>query len=187
MRTTRLKLIVLAVCCLSLLGGAAAGMLATRYAGSVQSRSVGSRTSLAEQLQLTQAQRVQVQQIWEGVRRLGDQSYREAAALDQHREDELLKLLSKDQQDRYKRIYSDYQDRYTQLVARRQSAFAQAVERTKSLLNDDQRKKYEMLLAGKMNSGPIEGNEPSRPAFPMGPATRPADSLPSVMQSGEAL
>ena len=180
MRTTKIKLVVLAVCCLSLLGGAAAGMLATRFSRTPHGRVTSAHLPLAEQLQLTPDQRVQIQQIWEAVRQEGDESYRQAQALDQHRQDELIKLLTKEQLEQYQKIYSDYQDRYTRVTAKREAAFQQAIDKTKQLLTESQREKYEALLSTRIPKQNY-GGEILRPAAPAPPTTKPAaDFVPPV-------
>jgi uncharacterized membrane protein len=181
MRTTKIKLVVLAVCCLSLLGGAAAGMLATRFSRTAHGRVTNAHLPLAEQLQLTPDQRVQIQQIWEAVRQQGDESYRQAQALDQHRQDELIKLLTKEQLEQYQKIYSDYQDRYTRVTAQREAAFQQAIDRTKELLTETQREKYDAILSSRKGSKANDGSEMLRPAAPAPPTTKPAtDFIPPV-------
>jgi Spy/CpxP family protein refolding chaperone len=183
MGTHRTKVVVLGVFALAILGGAAAGMLAGRYMMRAPAIAPGT-ASLSEQLQLTSDQRQAIQKIWLTMQEESDASYRQAEALNQQRENDLMKLLTDDQRKEYEKIHGDYNDHYTQLDADRKLAFNRAVEETKQLLTPSQRQRYEVILANRLGHdasehGSIPSDHSPRTASSTTSASGVANSLPS--------
>jgi hypothetical protein len=169
-RTTALFFIVFVT---ALVGGGAAGMLATRYLAPARPAVVTGELPLSQELELNAAQRDQIRQIWESVRSVNDKSYSDGQMLGHLRDDEVLKLLNDDQKKQFARINQEYQDRFTAMTARRELAFKDAVEKTKQILNEDQRRRYEQILARRLGSESPPGQPPST-------STRPAESPASA-------
>jgi Spy/CpxP family protein refolding chaperone len=111
--------------------------------------------SLADELQLTAEQRVQMRDIWEGVRDKVHQAFDEAQDLQRQRDERIVALLSTDEQKaKFQKLSQEFADRYDQLAKDRDEAFNSAVEKTKKLLTDEQRKKYEQILKTHVRPGP---------------------------------
>lgn len=153
----------------ALIGGGAAGMLASRYVHPPPPVLAPGEASLSTELQLTKEQQSQIRVIWEQVQNLNQSSYEDGQALDQWRNDQLVKLLNPDQLKEFQKINSEYQDRYTAMTAKRQRAFDDAVAKTKQLLNDQQRRQYEQILNRRMGGGGI--------SEPQTGATHPAPTI----------
>lgn len=136
----------------SLIAGGAAGMLVTRYLAPAKPVVVTGELPLSEELQLTSGQRDQIRQIWESVRSVNESSYAHGQMLKQLEDDEILKLLNDDQKKQFARIHQDYNDRFTAMTAKREVAFKEAVEKTKQLLNEDQRRRYDQILARRLGT-----------------------------------
>lgn len=165
MGTGRAKVLVAIGFLAALLGGAAAGLLLSRYVRPAAPAIVAGDVPLSTELQLSNEQRNQIRQIWEQVRTLNQGSFEDGQALNTWRDDQILKLLSGDQKKEFERINLEYQERYTAMTAKRESAFRQAVAKTKQLLNDDQRKRYEQILNRRgvqgENAGPSDSTHPA--------------------------
>ena len=131
---------------LALAAGVAAGVLATRFS----SFQVAPPPSTLEDLQLTGAQRGQIQKIWEGVKELSDQSYDQANQLQQHLNQKTQALLTPEQKDQYAGFYKEYQRQFLKLQSDRDAAVKKAIEDTKTLLSDDQRQKYDVILKSRL-------------------------------------
>jgi hypothetical protein len=180
MRNSTSSLLVLVACALALLGGAAAGMLAMKLSPS-DKRLTLDQTSLADDLQLTPDQRNQIRGIWEHVRQSAADANAEGRRLETDWETRLKALLTPDQQKEYEQIHRDYNDGVTALKSRQDKAMADAVERTRELLNDTQRRRYDVILAHRL--GPLRGRGQMTPGLlgePPGPATQPATAEPTV-------
>jgi hypothetical protein len=174
MATRKTTALIAVVFVTSLVAGGAAGTLATRYLAPAKPVVVRGDLPLSEELHLTSAQREEIRQIWESVRSVTDKSYNDGQMLDHLRDDQILKLLNDDQKKEFYRINQDYQERFTAMTARRELAFKDAVEKTKQLLNDEQRRRYEQILARRLGSDPSTGQ-------PASPATRPTAESPAAI------
>ena len=147
---------------LALVAGIAAGVLATRYAGSFVSTSPGSgvpANPTLDDLQLTDSQRTQIQKIWEGVKDTSDQSYKDAGHLQRQFDDKVQHLLTPEQMKEYQEYYKQYYAEYLRLQTERDTAVKKAIEQTKTLLSDDQRQKYDVILKSRL--GQPSGTAPS--------------------------
>lgn len=143
MNRNKTGLLIVLMFVLALGAGVVAGKLATRPPAPVV---VPVGSALSDELQLSPAQREQMRGIWEAVRDTAQSCARDASAAQQHEQEELIKMLTPDQQARFDRLQAQTRARVDVLEARRKSAFRDAVERTKQLLNPDQRRVYEQIL-----------------------------------------
>jgi hypothetical protein len=141
---------------LALAAGVAAGVMVARFAGSFASVPPPSGI---DDLQLTDAQRTQIQKIWEGVKDNSDESYRAANQLQRQFDDKVQKLLTPDQMTTYREYYKQYYSDFQRLQNERDTAVKKAIEETKTLLSDDQRRKYDVILKSRL--GPPSGTAPS--------------------------
>ena len=174
MRTGRSRVIFATAFILALIAGAAAGVLATRFAGSQSGAGVSTIPTL-EDLQLTSDQRDHIQKIWEGVKNASDESYQQATTLQQQLEKKTLDLLNPEQQERYAKIYQEYQKRFLSLQSDRDKAVKKAVEDTKTLLSDSQRQKYDVILKNRLGRwGDTAPSQAEPMAMPKTSTTRPS-------------
>lgn len=180
MRNSTSSLLILVACALALLGGAAAGMLAMKLSPAT-SPSLVDHTSLGDDLQLTPAQRDQIRAIWEQVRQKSADATAEGQRLESSWEERLKSLLTPDQLKEYEKIHRDYNDGVSALKSRQEKAMAQAIERTRELLNETQRRRYDVILAHRL--GPLRTGMHVMPGLlggPPGPATQPATTEPAA-------
>jgi hypothetical protein len=169
----RLRIIFSAAFALALIAGAAAGVLATRFAS--QSTVVPGVTTL-DDLQLSSDQRDRIKQIWENVRDQSEDLYKRAEALQREHDDKVFKLLTPEQQKQYKQIYDQDRDTYARLMAERQATVKKAVNDTKNLLSDTQRQKYDVILKNRLG----KSAEPGTVWFSAPAASQPANPVNSL-------
>lgn len=141
----------------ALVAGGAAGMLLTRYLAAPKPAPTSADLTLSEELQLRPGQREQIRQIWESVRTVNDKSYADAEMLQHLEDDAIMKILTPDQQKDFARIHQEYRDRFDAMKAKRETAFREAVAKTKQVLDADQRRRYEQILARRLGSDPAVG------------------------------
>jgi hypothetical protein len=137
-------------------------VLATRFAATFTPPPAGSTISAnptLDDLQLTDAQRARIQKIWEGVKDASDQSYRQANQLQRQFDDKVQRLLTPEQMKQYQEYYKQYQQDFFKLQSERDAAVKKAIEETKTLLSDDQRQKYDVILKSRL--GQPSGTAPS--------------------------
>jgi uncharacterized membrane protein len=170
MATTKTKTIIAIGFVAALLGGTAAGVLLSRYVQPAPPEVAPANAPLSAELQLSADQQAHIRQIWENVQTLNQGSYEAGQMLNHWRDDEVMKLLSDDQKKEFEKINGQYQERYTAMTAKRELAFKDAVARTKHLLNEDQRRRYEQILAKKM--GGEGGNSAVQPG-----STHPSETI----------
>src|SRR6266542_3318555 len=104
MKTTRMKLLVVALTVLGLSAGVVAGMLVSRLpsagdrgGGPGPHGPPGMSPALVEQLGLTQDQQDKMKSIWEGVRGDVQQCFQQAQDLQKQRDNAVLELLNDEQ------------------------------------------------------------------------------------------
>ncbi|HEY1683315.1 MAG TPA: hypothetical protein VGG19_01010 [Tepidisphaeraceae bacterium] len=121
--------------------------------GMVQSKAVfgppppHDRSWLAEQLQLTNAQKQQIQQIWaDSMPRNREQAMEQRHALQKQRNDAIRTLLTPAQLAQFEKIEQQYETASSDLQKERGKAVQEAIAKTKLILNDEQRAKYEEIL-----------------------------------------
>ena len=174
MRNSTSSLLVLVACALALLGGAAAGMLAMKLSPSDRLPALD-HTSLADDLQLSPVQRDQIRGIWERVRQSAADANAEGRQLENDWETRLKALLTPDQEKEYEQIHRDYNDGVSALKSRQDKAMAEAIAHTRELLNETQRRRYDVILAHRL--GPPHAGGQMTPGLLgglPGPATQPA-------------
>jgi hypothetical protein len=101
---------------------------------------------LTEQLQLSDDQRMRMQQIWERAQTRVRRGVESAQQLQQQRDDALVALLNDEQKAAFEKISKQYADRYAELLQQRDQEFAEAVSETRKLLDEQQRQKYDQIL-----------------------------------------
>jgi Spy/CpxP family protein refolding chaperone len=171
MATGRAKALIALGFAAALLGGASAGLLLDRYVRPPGPAVVAGDVPLSTELQLTADQRTQIRQIWEQVRTLNQGSFDDGQALEHWRDDQILKILSGAQVKDFEKINNEYQERYTAMTAKRGLAFKEAVARTKQLLTEEQRRRYEQILARRG----VQEDDGVQPG-----STRPASTVSSA-------
>lgn len=154
----------------ALLGGGAAGLLLSRYIKPAPPAVMTGTAPLSVELKLSADQQSQIRQIWEQVQGVNASSYDAAQMLEHWRDDQVMKLLDDDQKKAFGKINVEYSDRYTAMTAKRDVAFKDAIEKTKRLLNEDQRRRYEQILAKRL--GEEGGTGPTQPG-----STHPSETI----------
>ena len=140
---------------LTLSAGFAAGMLAKRLPIFDQQTTVSTGNSeLIEQLQLTPDQSDKMRVIWEKVRSDVQRSYQDADDLQKRRDRALVGLLDDRQKAEFEKLSADFADQFKSVSQNRDSAFQDAVDQTRKLLNETQRKKYELILKERLRRSP---------------------------------
>jgi hypothetical protein len=170
MAAGKTKTIVAIGFAVALVSGGAAGLLLSRYVKPAPPAIVPGAAPLSVELKLSADQQSQIRQIWEQVQRVNTNSYDTAQMLEHWRDDQVLKLLNDDQKKGFQKINGEYSERYTAMTAKRDLAFKDAVEKTKRLLNEDQRRRYEQILAKRL--GEEGGSGPTQPG-----STHPSETI----------
>lgn len=138
----KLLILTLAMNALVFLSGVGVGVVGHQAAQPVRFRSI-----LAEELDLSPAQRRQIEQIWNNVM---DHSppppINEIAAADAQRQKEIDALFTPQQRVEYAKIQQRFEMRLDQLDHTNQAAIAAAQEQTMQLLTPHQREKYQQFL-----------------------------------------
>lgn len=175
---TRVKVMLVAAFLLALGGGVVLGLAAGRRTPDPVAAPATRPTTrpgpswLVEQLDLTPAQRDQMQAIWsqfiDGPAQHNKDTRR---ALEKERDGAVLSLLTPDQRAEYDRLMAGYAARLAELSAEREKGYRDTVERTKAILNDTQRKRYEELLASRDRDRAGRGHRQAEPE----PRSRPSD------------
>ncbi len=128
---------------------------------------------LASSLSLTAEQEQEVLKIWRGLERTGRQEEQDKRKALQAKRDESIKaLVPADKHAELEKIHEAYAQQNTELSDQRRKAFEGAVEKTKAILTDEQKVKYEEILARRPGPGGPGG--PGGRRGPGGPETRPA-------------
>lgn len=154
---------------------------------------------LVAELSLTPAQQEEMLKIWGNVGRSGWQEENEKRqALQKQRDEAIRNLVPKAAQAEFDKANETYAKRSAELGELRRQRFDAAVAKTKAILTDEQRAKYETILARRAEGrgegrrfgpGPGPGWDRSgggpttRPATATAAATAPAATEPAaVMQ-----
>jgi Spy/CpxP family protein refolding chaperone len=159
-KRTGLKILVIGLTALGLSAGVVAGMLVSRLPAAtagVHPVTVQAAVSLSADLGLSSDQQAQMRQIWEGVRGQVQDCFQKAQGLQQERDDEIVKLLSDDQKQKFANIAKQFHDRDAKISQDRQQLMAQAIEQTRKLLTDEQRQKYDQILKARLGKVPTTG------------------------------
>ena len=153
MRFAKPVVALVGVSSLALAAGVVAGTLVSRLpATAVVARDT---SPLSAELQLTDGQRDQMRQLWEGVRQTAHQCQLDAQQLQKQRDDAVFAMLNDEQKAKYLKVNTECFGKIAALNAKREAAFTEAVSKTKGILNDTQRRKYEELIKSRL--GPDAG------------------------------
>jgi hypothetical protein len=176
MRAGKSRVIFAIAFALALIAGITTGILATRYSISQAAPVPAAIPTLAD-LQLTDAQRDQIQKIWEDVKTTSDNSYQNASRLQQELDRKTQDMLTPEQKERYATFYQEYQQQNLKLQSNRDEAVKKAVDDTKTLLSDEQRQKYDAILKSRLGQERDPAGTVGSPVeLPKTAATQPAGS-----------
>ncbi len=175
MKIDRTRILMLAVFGITLCAGLAAGLLAARLPAKtvdVTPAAAPESAPLAEQLNLSDEQREQMRNIWEGIRDLcrnGSDGVRQA---EREKEIAIESLIPAEKKEAYDKIQRTYAETCAGLVGRRQAAFDKAVRDTHKILSGPQRVKYDQILKKRVGSQAPGDHDPmADPA--LSPSTAP--------------
>ncbi len=139
------------------------------------------RSGLATELKLTPEQQKKMGEIWQDVVRRGgsrQQHWDARRQASKDRDDAIVALFTPEQKTAYDRIMQKYNQQMADMNRESEASFQKAVEQTKAILNPEQRKKYEEIMARGFGPGGGRGRPGSRPSSgPAAAATRPAQAL----------
>lgn len=179
---TRLRMIVLLLFVVAFGAGLTAGRLwSKQHAPPPHSRGP---SGLAAELGLSDEQREKMIAIWDQVNHSGFDEWRQRRELQRQRNDAIAALVPAEQHAQLETINENYSQQVSDLFARRRERFAQAVEETKAILNDQQRVKYEAILARREQERrdrgrPDRGDRPERSERSDRPDRAQRDGQPS--------
>ena len=132
------------------------------------SRSPGSW--FAAELKLSPEQRKKMDAIWSEVARGGrEEMEKERDALRKQRDEAIIALVGPDKKEQYDQIFKDYDEQRKAAERKMRGRFEKAVEETKAILDDEQREKYEKLLARHRPPTDRDGRGRGGPRGPGGP------------------
>lgn len=174
MKRSRLEILLIMVAVLALSAGVVAGLLASRLPSTSADPIPGpmgppAAGSLAEELNLSAAQRENMRQIWEGVHGRVRRTFDEAQSLEKSRDQALVNLLNDEQKAKFEKISNDFADRFDNLSKQRDTIFDEAVAASMKLLNQQQQKNYREILKRHVRREP-----PPRARIFTAPATQPS-------------
>jgi Spy/CpxP family protein refolding chaperone len=158
MRTLRTTLVLVLMVVLAAGAGVVVGKLIT---GHTPPPTPGVKiASLSEQLQLTADQETKMRAIWELARDDARQNAEEARKFQREYDDAVTRLLTPEQQVKYKELSEQAKKKTDELEQRRKKAFDKAVADTNAILNDSQRMIYQEILRNRVGStGAGNGND----------------------------
>jgi hypothetical protein len=162
MRRTRIEILLVGLTVLALSAGVVAGMLASRLpaaSSTAEPAPPGASVALSDELQLNAQQREQMRKIWEPVRSHIRQRFTDAEDLQRQRDQALLALLNDEQKAKFEKISKQFAEKFAEINDAREKTFQSAVAQTMSILDENQRAKYQDII---------------RDRFPHLPATQPA-------------
>src|SRR5260221_3052927 len=96
------------------------------------------QTPLAAELGLTVEQNEKMHDIWQDVRSKVDNCFSRAQAVQKHRDDLLLQVLTDEQKARFAPAQKEYNDSLPAIQTERDATFQDAVKRTEQILNETQ-------------------------------------------------
>lgn len=170
MMKTRVKILVVGLTVLGISAGVVTGMLVSRLpAVSSAAHPLppmppgGVPAPLVEELQLTPDQQDKMRAIWEGTRDQVHDCFDEAERLQKERDEAIAAIMTPEQKAQFEKIAKTYADRYSGLERKREETFEKAVQETRKLLTEEQRKKYDAILAKRVGPRPPGGHGSSPP------------------------
>jgi len=179
MNKTRIMLIV------AFVAAFAAGAAATTMVSRPEPPAKGRGPWLARDLNLTDAQREQIEAIWDQafqeVRKLN--LFEQRNALREQREEAVRRLLGESTYTQYREIYDVYHEAVKKIEHDRHVIFEQAKEKTTQLLTEEQKAKWQELMERRTNDrhrrgGRGDGNGRPQSGPPSGPPPGPPPHRP---------
>jgi Spy/CpxP family protein refolding chaperone len=161
MRIHKLKLVLVAASILALGAGVFAGMAVSRLPASappIVSTVPLDHASIADELQLTDAQRDQMRSIWEGVRLNVHQTMDRAQSIQKDRDAAVVAMLTDSQKARYAALTQQAAEQFATLTAQRDLAFHDGVDQTRKILTEAQRQAYDRIIRDRVGTGPEGAN-----------------------------
>jgi Spy/CpxP family protein refolding chaperone len=160
MMTAKATVALLLAYVLALAAGTTSGLLVDRMHAAMPGQA-GAKTPLAEQLQLSADQVVQMRMIWERTSSDLDGFFRRAQAIQRDRDEALVQLLTDDQREKFGIMDKEFAKRFADLKEEREAVFRDALAQTEGMLNDWQRAKYEELVRGRIGHYPSQQDSPT--------------------------
>lgn len=148
--------------------GAAVGL--HRNAARLSALPMDPGSQLAEQLNLTDAQREKMKAIWQPIASANHQRNDQRRTLDAQRDAEVAAMLTPDQLVKFGAIQAKYHQQMDALDAARHNAFAAAEDATRAILDPKQLAKYEEILKARH---PQPTTQPETTAATPSPSTQP--------------
>ena len=108
---------------------------------------------------LSPDQREQIKKIWSTVLEGGPRAFEQRQRIEQEFRDKAVALFTPDQRAKYDQIIADYEKALATIDAERDDRFRKAIADTKSLLNDEQKKKYDEILTRHAGPPPPDGGK----------------------------
>jgi Spy/CpxP family protein refolding chaperone len=168
MEMNKTKLIILISFIVAFAAGISVGLVIGRGG-----RPPRNRSPLGRELDLTPAQRDQMQKIWtETIEPMGRLQHEQMQKLQKEQEEAIQNLLSPEQREQFKKINEAHALSMKKLEQERKALFDEAMEKTKKILSKEQQKKYEELLR---SGGPRRGRFPGPPSRRFGMGVREQD------------
>ena len=113
-----------------------------------QNPPTGRGSWMAHELNLSSEQQEAMAKIWGEVGRDNGHDDADRRKDLQHKRDEAIRqLVAPEHQAELDKVFADYSQQMAELSNQRRRAFDRAVEKTKTILTDEQRKKYEQILS----------------------------------------
>jgi Spy/CpxP family protein refolding chaperone len=132
---------------------------------------------IASELNLSPEQRKKMDAIWSEVAKGGrEEMDKERDALRKQRDEAILALVGTDNKAKYDDIQKNYRDQQQAMERKMRGRFEKAVEETKAILDDEQREKYEKLLARHRPPSDRDGRGRGGPSGSGGPRGGPGGS-----------
>jgi Spy/CpxP family protein refolding chaperone len=132
---------------------------------------------IASELNLTDEQRQQMDAIWSSTaRQAGRERWSKRDELRKQRDASIQALIPAEQMPQYDKAQADYRAAVDAMEAQWRAEFQQAVQKTREILNEEQRQKYDKIMA-RHAEGPRGGRGRSGP--PGDPATTPPPGPPA--------
>ena len=124
---------------------------------------------VASELKLSPEQRKKMDAIWSEVARGGrEEMEKERDALRKQRDEAIIALVGPEKKEQYDQIFKDYDEQRKAAERKMRGRFEKAVEETQAILDDEQREKYEKLLARYRPPGDRDGRGRGGPRGPGG-------------------
>ena len=149
---SRSKVLLIVCFAVTFAAGGAAGLLVGTL-GKSQAAGHG-HSWLMDQLDLSDAQRAQMREIWSKAGEGAGRGYWESRrALGEARDKAVGDLIAPERKEAFEAAMKDYNDKVKELSDQRKKAYDQAVERTRQILTPGQVRKYDELMKQQRERG----------------------------------